>query len=127
MVIRMTGNLNYNEVNQFMKDFKIDVLNRFDELIIDVHTNTYTYIGDCKNIDEVKTRVVYSLCRPIGKVLKIPDAMRLLENFNSYFKLELTREDMRLMYQKLCYMSKLEMFNDFIKRGFPMQELENIE
>lgn len=115
--------LNYNEVVVFMKDFGVDILNRFEELIIDEPTNTYTWIGDCKDIEDVKTKVVFALCRPISKGLKRADANRMLEQFNKYFKIDLTREDMLLMYQELCYTSKLEEFKSFIKRGFPMQEL----
>lgn len=116
--------MNYSEVFEFMMEFEIDVLNRFNELIIDVKTNTYTFIGECKDIDDVKTRVVFALCRPIGKGLEESDAHRLLGKFNKYFKVELTREDMLLMYQELCYQSKIEEFKDFVKRGFPLEELK---
>lgn len=116
--------LNYNEVISLMKDFGIDHLNRFDELIIDEHTNTYVYIGGCSNIDQVKTRVVYALCRPIGKVLDIKNANRLLDKLNKYFELNLTRKDCLLMYQELCYDRKLEEFEKFIKDGFPIYKLE---
>lgn len=117
--------LNYNEVFQFMKDFEIDVLNRFDELIIDIPTNTWANIKGCKDIEDVKTRVVYSLCRPIGKGLDERPANRLLDKFNRYFGVDLTREDMLLVYQELCYTSKFDEFKDFIRRGFPMNELVN--
>ncbi|MET3657872.1 hypothetical protein [Sporosarcina psychrophila] len=119
----MTGKLDYNEVFQFMKDFGINVLNQFEELIIDVKTNTYATISDCKDIEDVKTKVVFNLCRPIGKGLEKKDADRLLEKFNRYFKVELTKEDMRLMYGELCFMNKLADFKSFIQRGFPMSEL----
>lgn len=117
--------MEYNEVIKLMKEFGIDVLNRFDELIIDMRTNTYAYIGQCKDIDDVKTSVVYSLCRPIGKGLDKRDAERLLKQFNKYFETNLTRADMLLMYQELCYTSKLEEFKAFIKRGFPIGELKS--
>ncbi len=116
--------LNYNEVVQFMKEFKVDSMNRFGELIIDEPTNTYTVINDCKDIEDVKLRVVYSLCRPIGKGLEERAANRLLKRLNDYFNVNLTRDDMRLMYGELCYESKLGVFRDFIKRGFPMGELK---
>jgi hypothetical protein len=117
--------LDYNEVFQFMKDFGIDYINRYNELIIDETTNTYVGIRYCNNIDDVKTYVVFALCRPIGKVLEDKPAKRLLNRFNNYFGTELTREDMLLMYGELCYESKLGEFRDFIKRGFPMSELKN--
>ncbi|PAD70586.1 hypothetical protein CHH83_01940 [Bacillus sp. 7586-K] len=119
----MADTLSYNDVVKFMKEFGIDVLNRFDELIIDMTTNTWANINGCCDIEDVKTRVVYSLCRPIGKALDDKHANRLLEKFNKYFKTKLTQEDMLLMYQELCYTSKLDEFKDFILRGFPMQEL----
>ncbi|MFS0657472.1 hypothetical protein AB1L07_02440 [Niallia alba] len=115
--------LDYNEVFKFMKEFGIDILNQYGELIIDERTNTYVGIENCKDIEEVKLYVVYSLCRPIGKGLETRDANRLLKKFNKYFNVELTREDMRLMYGELCYMSKLEKFKEFIKKGFPVEEL----
>lgn len=119
----MTTKLDYTEVFQFMQDFGIDILNRFNELIIDEPTNTYATISECENIEDVKMRVVFNLCRPIGKGLEIKQANRLLKKFNEYFQTELTREDMRLMYGELCYRDKFEEFKDFIKRGFPIEEL----
>lgn len=118
--------LNYNEVVKFMKDFEVDVLNRFDELIIDYPTNTYVYIGGCKDIDDVKTRVVYALCRPIGKGLEKQEANRLLKRLNKYFKTNLTKEDLLLMYQELCYERKLPEFREFVLKGLPIEELKNI-
>ena len=122
-----TNTLNYNDVVKFMKDFGIDVLNKFDELIIDMRTNTYTTIGDSKDIDDVKTRVVYALCRPIGKGLEVHHANRLLNKVNAYFNVNLTRSDMLSMYAELCYPSKLSEFKDFIKRGFPIEEIKRHE
>jgi hypothetical protein len=116
--------VNYNEVIRFMKEFKIDVLNRFDELIIDMPNNIWANIKGCEDFDDVKTRVVYSLCRPIGKGLEEKAADRLLVKFNEYFKVNLTRDDMLLMYAELCYTSKIEEFKSFINRGFPMNELK---
>ena len=110
-----------------MKEFKIDLINRFDEFIIDEPTNTYVSIKECKNIEEVKLFLVFSLCRPIGKGLEKRDAIRLLDRFNSYFKVNLSREDMKLMYSKLCTLSKLKDFQSFIDRGFPIEELKNDE
>jgi|SRR5690625_4966787 len=107
-----------------MQDFGIDVLNRFNELIIDVPSNTYATIEECENIEDVKMRVVFNLCRPIGKGLEREQANRLLEKLNKYFQTELSREDLLLMYSKLCYRSKFEYFKDFIKRGFPIEELK---
>lgn len=129
MIIKEGNNLeaetNYNGVIQFMKEFGIDVFNRFDELIIDMKTNTYAYIGGCKDIDDVKTRVVYALCRPIGKGLDDKDADRLLDKFNKYFNVNLSKDDMLLMYQELCYVSKLDEFKKFMLKGFPIHELED--
>ncbi|MCA1027012.1 hypothetical protein LCM23_13000 [Cytobacillus kochii] len=116
--------MEHNEMVKFMKEFGIDILNRFDELIIDEKTNTYAYIGGCEDFDDVKTRVVFSLCRPISKGLGEKDADRLLERFNKYFGKNLTKDDMLLMYQKLCYPSKIGVFKDFIKRDFPLDELK---
>lgn len=116
--------LNYNEVFQFMREFGVDFINRYNELIIDEPTNTYVGIENCKDIEDVKTYVVFALCRPIGKGLEDYPAKRLLNRFNNYFGTELTREDMRLMYGELCYTHKLNEFKDFIKRGFPINELK---
>lgn len=118
--------LDFNEVVKFMKEFKVDYLNRFGELIIDEPTNTYVGINRCKDIEEVKLYVVYALCRPIGKGLEERDANRLLKRFNDYFKVNLTRSDLLLMYGELCYERKLEEFKDFINRGFPMEELKEV-
>lgn len=126
-VLESLKELDYNEVFKFMKEFGIDILNSYGELIIDEKTNVYTFTTSCNDLDDVKTRVVYSLCRPIGKGLELQgksrDADRLLMKVNKYFKTELTKDDMLLMYQDLCYERKLEYFKDFIKRGFPMEEL----
>ncbi|MFS0643857.1 hypothetical protein [Siminovitchia sp. 179-K 8D1 HS] len=107
-----------------MKEFKVDLLNRFGELIIDEPTNTYVSIDNCKDIDDVKTYVVYALCRPIYKGLDDKPASRLLKRVNDYFKVSLTKEDVGLMYRELCYTTKLEEFKGFIKRGFPINELK---
>ncbi len=115
--------LDYNELVQFMKDFKVDYMNRFGELIIDDTTNTYATINHCKDMGDVEVAVVYALCRPIGKGLKKMPATRLLNNLNRYFDTELTRDDMHLMYRELCYADKLDEFKDFVARGFPMNEL----
>lgn len=117
--------LNYNEVIQFMKEFEVDLLNRFDELIIDFPTNTYVSIKGCKDIEDVKTRVVFALCRPIGKGLEKRDANRLLHRINKYFKVNLSRKDMLEIYGKLCYVEKINEFRDFINRGFPMEEINS--
>jgi len=116
--------LDYNEVFEFMKGFHIDFINMYGELIIDNKTNVYTHIEGCNDLDDIKTRVVYALCRPIGKGLKEKDAFRLLRRVNGYFKTDLTNDDMLLMYQELCYTHKFNDFKDFIKRGFPMDELK---
>ena len=119
--------LNLNEVFKFMQEFEVNFINRYGDMIIDLRTNTYTTILGCYNIEDVITRVVMALCRPIGKGLEVKEANRLLEKVNRYFRTSLTRDDMRLMYTELCYMSKFEYFKDFIKRGFPMQELKEGE
>lgn len=107
-----------------MREFQIDYLNRYGELIIDEHTNTYTSIKHCKDIKDVKVAVVYALCRPIGKGLKPTQAKRLLIRLNNYFDIDLSREDMRLMYTEFCYVNKLPEFQQFIESGFPMKELK---
>lgn len=119
--------LDYNEVFKFMKEFGVDFLNRYKELIIDEKTNTFTHIEGCNDLDDIKTRVVYAMCRPIGKGLEERDSKRLLNRVNEYFKTELTKEDMLLMYQKLCYPHKFAEFRTFIKLGFPMDELKGEE
>lgn len=119
----MTNSLDFNEVVKFMKEFGVDLLNRYGELIIDEPTNTYVTITECKDIEDVKTYVVFALCRPIGKGLGEQASSRLLNRLNNYFDISLTKKDCLLMYQDLCYVSKLEQFKDFIKRGFPMEEL----
>lgn len=120
----MENTLNYLEVLAFMKKFGADFINANNELIIDERTNTYVGLHDCKNMEDVKVMVVFALCRPIGKGLEKKDATRLLKKVNAYFGLELTREDMRLMYGELCYLHKLDAFKSFIDRGFPIAELQ---
>lgn len=116
--------LDYNQVFSFMKEFGIDIINKYNELIIDEPTNTYVNIENCKDIEEVKTYVIFALCRPIGKGLGDIPANRLLKRVNNYFKVNLTKEDMRLMYAELCYIDKIDEFKDFIERGFPIEELK---
>lgn len=41
----MSETLNFNEVAKFMKEFRVDFLNRFGELIIDSKTNTFADIN----------------------------------------------------------------------------------
>ena len=122
--VKMSSNLDYNEVFKFMRDFRIDYINRFNELIIDEPTNTYVSIEKCKDIKEVETYVMFALCRPISKGLNDKASSRLLQRVNRYFGTELTKDDLLLMYQELCYTHKLQDFNDFIERGFPMEELK---
>lgn len=115
--------LDMNEVVKFMEEFEIDMLNRFGELIIDYPTNTYATISECQNMEDVKMRVVFNLCRPIYKGLDEKDSKRLLRKLNAYFLTNLTKEDLGLMYRDLCYRDKFDDFKDFIKRGFPVWEL----
>ena len=119
----MANQLDYSEVFHFMQTFGIDILNRYNELIIDEPTNTYVSLNGCKDIEDVKMHVVYSMCRPIGKGLPDKTAKRLLKKLNTFFGTTLSQSDMLLMYQELCYESKLEQFKDFIKRDFPIHEL----
>lgn len=123
----MIEQLNYNDVFVFMKEFGIDILNRYNELIIDEPTNTYASINGCNDMEDVKMRVVYNLCRPIGKGLPDKAACRLLNKLNAYFGVSLSKQDMLLMYQELCYEKKSEEFKVFIKRGFPVNELKKIK
>lgn len=110
----------FGEVFEFMQGFGIDALNRFGEMIIDVPTNTYAYVSDCETIEDVKTRVVYAISRPIYKGLEDKDADRILDRFNRYFEVELTREDFGVIYCELCYSDKLDEFKQFMIDGFPM-------
>lgn len=123
----MNKTLDYNQVFEFMQEFGVDYINRYGEMIIDSKTNVYTSIKDCEDIDQVKTRVVFVLCRPIGKGLEVKDAKRLLKKLNNYFKVNLTRDDLHIMYGELCYSDKLGEFEDFVKRGFPVHELPKDE
>jgi len=115
--------LDYNQVFQFMQVFPVDYINKYGEMIIDEKTNMYSNFKDSKDFDDVLTHVVFSLCRPIAKGLEVKDAKRMLHRINKYFKVNLTREDMHVMYGELCYRDKFDEFKDFIKRGFPMDEL----
>lgn len=115
--------LDYNQVFQFMQAFPVDYINKYGEMIIDEKTNMYSTFKDAKDFDDVLTHVVFSLCRPIAKGLEKKDAKRMLHRVNKYFKVNLTREDFDEMYGELCYMDKFDQFKDFIKRGFPMDEL----
>jgi hypothetical protein len=119
--------LDYNEVFQFMREFGINVINQWNELIIDAKWNIYTNLDLCENTEEVKARVIFALCRPIGKGLEVKDANRLLHKVNKYFKVNLTRKDMRLIYTELCYSHKFDEFKEFIQEGFPMEKLEKAE
>ena len=119
----MENTLDYNEVFKFMEEFGADFINAYNELIIHEPTNTYVGLWNCKNIEDVKVMVVFALCRPIGKGLEKQHANMLLKRVNKYFEMDLTREDMHLMYGELCYMDKLDEFKSFIERGFPMYEL----
>lgn len=119
--------LDYNMVFKFMQDFGVDFINRYQELIIDQPTNTYVSIKSCKTLADVETFVVFALCRPIAKGLSPKPAKQLLRRVNSYFDKELTKDDMHLMYSHLCYLDQFEQFKDFIKRGFPMDELRKEE
>lgn len=121
--MKLNKQLDYNQVFEFMQVFPADFINRYGELIIDQKTNMYTNLKYCNDFDELLTHVVYSLCRPIGKGLEVKDAKRMLHRVNKYFKVNLTREDMHVMYGELCYRDKFDQFKDFIKRGFPMDEL----
>ncbi|AUO14772.1 hypothetical protein [Priestia megaterium] len=120
----MQETLDFNEVFQFMKKFSVDYVNRFGEMIIDHKTNIYLPLSECKDLADIETWSVFVLCRPIGKGLEDKDAKRLLKRVNAYFETKLTQEDMRAMYGELCYREKLGEFKDFIKRGFPMNELK---
>lgn len=115
--------LNYNEVLTFMKEFGVDCMTSNGELVFDIGTNTYADINHCRDIDDVKGTTIYNLCRPIGKGLDNQTANMLLSRVNDYFKTDLSRDDMRLMYRELCYRDKFEEFKSFVKRGFPMEEL----
>lgn len=119
----MTTQLDHNEVFAFMQAFPVDFLNNKNELIIDDTTDTFVSINGCTSIEDVKARVVYAMCRPIGKGLETYQAERLLKRLNHYFGTELTRNDMRRMYGELCYPHMLDTLKRFIDRGFPVAEL----
>jgi len=116
--------LNYSQVLEFMKQFEIDYINRFDEMIIDHFTNTYVYIGGCLDIDDVVMKTVYAMARPIGKGLEESHAIRLLNKINNYFKTSLTCMDMLTIYEELCYERKLPQFKKFVMNGMPMEEIK---
>ena len=115
--------LNYSQVLEFMKQFEIDYINRFDEMIIDHFTNTYVYIGGCHDIDDIVMRTVYAMARPIGKGLEESHAIRLLNKINNYFKISLTCGDMLTIYEELCYERKLPQLKKFVMNGMPMEEI----
>ena len=123
---KVNENLNYAEVFRFMKEYGCDCINENNELIIDLKTNTYTYLGDAPTIEHVKAKVLMSVCRPIYKGLPPRQANQFLRRFNDYFKTELTRDDMGLIYQHLCYGHMIIENVDFIQRGFPMNELKRM-
>jgi len=75
-----------------MQNYGINVSNQFNELIIDVASNTYADIKECENIEDMKMVVVFNLCRQIGKGL---------EKLNKYFHTELSREDLHFGYPSL--------------------------
>lgn len=123
----MSTKLDYGEVLAFMKEFGCDFINRDNELIIDLDTNTYVGLDGIEDKETLETTVVFALCRPIGKGLDKRPAEMLLYRVNKYFGVKLNREDMRLMYRELCYMHKVNEFKDFVKRGFPTGELFRLE
>ena len=77
--------LDYNEVFQFMQEYGINILNQWNELIINHRWNIYTTLNGCNGIEDVKARVILAVCRPIGKGLEEKDAERELEKVNKYF------------------------------------------
>lgn len=121
--------LDYRKVFKYMQDFDIDSLNKTGELIIDEQTNTYVNIVDCMTIDEVKLRVIYALRRPIGKGLNDADANRLLIKINTYYNINLDRNDLLLMYKHLDITTQegQSTFIRFVLRGFPIKELHILE
>lgn len=123
---KVNETLNYGEVFKFMQDYGCDFINARNELIIDAESNTYTGLKDATTIDHVKAKVLMNVCRPIYKGLPTKQAKRFLEKFNRYFNTELTREDMGLIYQHLCYGHMIVENMDFIHRGFPMYELKRM-
>lgn len=124
--------LDYNKVFAFMQKFKIDFLNRINELHIDEMTNLYVSIDECKTIQDVEVAVLSTLCRPLGGFRVLEDenqAIKLRNRVNDYFGSNLERYDFLLIYEHLYITSEEDHqeFKDFIKKGFPMHELHLID
>lgn len=118
--------LTQEELFRFMKKFGADFINSNNELIIDFDYNIYFSLNNCKTIEDVEASSLLVLCRPIGKGIRYEKRKwrELLKRFNTYFKCELTREDMREIYGELCYSGMLEALKQFIADGFKMDQLE---
>ncbi|WP_342532687.1 hypothetical protein MHB40_14635 [Lysinibacillus sp. FSL K6-0057] len=74
---KLQPELDLNEVFQFMQEFKCDFINRFCEIIIDEATNTYVSINECRSLEDVKARILMTMCRPIGKGLELSHAIQV--------------------------------------------------
>jgi hypothetical protein len=120
----MTKKIDYNQVFEFMQKFNADFINRFEEMIIDRKNNIWIPLKECNNLEDIETWAIMVLCRPIGKALEDKDAKRLLKRVNDYFQSNLSTRDMRIIYGELCYREKIGDMKEFIKRGFPMEELQ---
>lgn len=118
--------LKLEEVFTFMKKFGADFINSNNELIIDLDYNIYFSLNNCKTIEDVEASTVLVLCRPIGKGIRYEKRKwrDLLKRFNTYFKCELTREDMREIYSELCYSGMMEGMKLFISDGFKMDQIK---
>lgn len=117
--------VDYKEVFELMKNFNIPVITYNEELIFDIKENVFIYIGDCKDIEDVKVRIVLGLSRPICKGLKPRLANELLRRFNKFFGCNLTKKDFYDIYLVLCYYDKesIENCKKFMRNNFDMEGL----
>lgn len=118
--------LQYQEVFTFMKKFGADYINSNNELILDFDYNIFFSLNTCNTLEDVEASTLLVLCRPIGKGIRYEKRKwkTLLNQFNSYFGCELTREDMYEIYVELCYTGMLEALHKLIADDFPMDNLQ---
>ena len=115
------------EILTVSRGFEADFINTNGEIILDQKTNTYAIVMDCESLDEVNMRMVFALARPIHKSFSTVKSKKFLNALNRYFGTALSKEDMEIIYQKLCYHRKQKEFTEFIKQGFPMENLKEGE
>lgn len=123
----MENTLNYLKVLSFMRAFDADFITAKNELYVDERTNIFISLHDCKTMEDVEYKVIYALCRPIGFGLEKREAKRLLQKINNFYKVKLSRKDMRTLYSKMCFDDTEEAFKSFIARGFHMDEFDEFK